>query len=213
MIECITSLDVAPLKASAGGVPESQFVFGDCSGRVYVLDGGLNFVRTASVNFAGATLPTNTTFAERASNQALAGNYAYCAEDHTPADGGGRLYVADYAVRTLRKTTANDKPIYAVYAIERGASGGHSWERFLSPTGVPTTSILEAKNEDSYDLLRPSFNRTLIYRDIDGINGRDLEILAETGVAYLDSASGLVRRFQPRRSTLSGRTGSDRPLT
>ncbi len=193
---CITSLDAAALKPSASGTAETRLVFADCSGRVYVLDQSLNYLRDSSIDFVGATLPPNTQWAERASNQTLAGNFAYCAEDHAPTpDGGGKVYVADYAAAALRKIVGG-KPTYPVYAIDFGSLGGNSWEKFLSPTGVPTTSILQATNEDSFDLLRPNFNRTLIYRDLDGVNGRDLEILAETGTAYFDNGSGTVRRFQ-----------------
>ncbi len=194
--DCILSLDVAPLKPSAGGQTASCFVFTDCGGRIYVLDQDLEFVRNSEVDFYGAALPPNQSWAERASNLTLAGNYAFSGEDHVPADGGGRLYVADYAAPALRKAGGTGTAVYPVYGLQRLATGGHSWERFLSPIGVPTTTILEAKNEASFDVLRRNFNRTLIYRDLDGLNGRDLEILAETGVAYHDAAEGDVRRFQ-----------------
>ncbi len=193
---CILSLDVAPLKPSAGGQPASCFVFTDCGGRVYVLDQDLEFLRFSNIDFFGATFPANQSWAERASNLTLAGNYAFSGEDHVPADGGGRLYVADYAAPALRKGGGTGTPIYPVYGLRRIPAVGHSWERFLSPIGVPTTTILEAKNEASFDVLRRNFNRTLIYQDLDGLNGRDLEILAETGVAYHDAAEGKVRRFQ-----------------
>ncbi len=116
-------------------------------------------------------------------------------DDHLTAGGvptgTGTVYFAEYAQPAWTVTTgATTEPHYRVGAVDIG-NGTNTWI-----TNVAGTNTLEAVNHKYWDVNYPNFNRTLIYRDLDGNGTPNLEIMNETGTAYYDTARGLIRRFQ-----------------
>ena len=176
--DSIISLDTAWLTNGAGQ-GSIYIIFSTSSGRIFVLDQNLTFMRNSTKEGTppGTSVPWP-------SNRTLGQTYA-C--DFSPMQGGlngtGNLYFAEYANPYFN--TAH----YRVGSVTFGAS---------SPPNTWTPFVTEAKNGDAWDILFPTFNRTLLYRDLDGDGTPEARVYSETGTAFFDSRMSppRVREFQ-----------------
>jgi len=166
----ITSI-VAPPGPSA-----NYIVVAVSTGRFYVLDSNLSFLRTSWRETGTITDPTFWP-----SNRSL----AQCMTTDLVQESHGvdaDLYFADYGT-AFRDVSGVKKYRFGRIHIPIGAG---------SPSFVPYLS--DIKNPAVSDLARGA-NRTLLYRDLDGDGHREAHVFAETGTAYKDLATNVVREF------------------
>jgi hypothetical protein len=178
--DAIISLDTALLSNGAGS-GSTYVVFSTSSGRIFVLDQNLNFMRD-SMREAFPSSPPGTPV-PWPSNRTLGQTYA-CDASSMPGggvNGTGILYFAEYANPYWNNVH------YRIGSVIFGTSS-NTWNPFVT----------EAKNGDAWDVLFPTFNRTLLYRDLDGDGTPEARVYAETGTAFLDGRMSppRVREFQ-----------------
>jgi hypothetical protein len=166
----ITSI-VAPPGSSA-----SYIVVAVSTGRIFVLNSNLQFLRHSVREWA--SLPDPTIWP---SNRSLAQCMTtdFVQESHG-ADAD--LYFADYGT-AFREVSGDSKYRLGRIHIPIGTA---------APSFVPYLS--DIKNPAVTDFARGA-NRTLLYRDLDGDGQREPHVFAETGTAYKDPASNVVREF------------------
>ncbi len=182
--ECITSIDYAPLQLF--GAPENGIVLSSSRGRIFVLNTALQFVRRSDQEYA--SLPTGASSTPWPCNRSITRVYACDLDQPQPGDGSGDLYFAQFDPPLY---TTGDPPVphYRLGKISIGSGGSNAWNPFVQ----------EAVNETTWDSKFPTFNRTLMYRDVDpNVLGKEFRIFAETGTAYLDTSvnPSIVREFQ-----------------
>lgn len=189
----------------------SKLVVSNNKGRLFLLDLNFNFLRLSTDD--GTNLPPNlpptATAAPWPSNRSVSAVYAFDESDEvvggTPT-GKGTVYFAEYAQPAwLIPQSAGTEPHYRVAAIEIDnripSNQVNTWIPNLVFNAPPTPDhALEAVNAFWWDQEVPSFSRSLIYRDIDQDGSHDLEIMNETGTAFVyDPGNGqpkVIRRFQ-----------------
>ena len=191
----ITSLEQAMLSNGSGGT-SSCLIFTTCKGRVFVLDAvSLAFLRDSTKEMV---TPVGGSPVPWPSNRTVAGTYACDLVNPSPATGGADFYFAEYAVPAWSTGAGIAGDHYRVGSVKIGSGTPlvNQWNPYV-PGG---TNVLEAVSGSPWDQAFPDFNRTLLYRDLDGVGGPELRIFAETGTAFLetrDAWSGSpVREFQ-----------------
>ena len=146
------------------------------NGRVFVLDSNLQFVRNSDREAAGLSNPTSWI-----SNRSL--GHCMTTDLAQTSDGmNADLYFADYS-NPFRVVSGTNKYRLGRLHLPIGSTPT-SWVPYVS-------DVINPAVEDQFR----GANRTLLYRDIDGDGQRETRVLAETGTAYKDPATGIVREF------------------
>ncbi len=202
-VECISSLDVAQLK-DGGGVPHASIVLASNHGRIFVLQlvtppGGseqIVFQRFSDKEYAvspppSGSLPSSAAPVPWPSNRTIARTAACDLDQPQPGNGTASLYFAQFGWSLYSESSVSK---YRLGRIVIDATGNNdAWDPFVQ----------EAKNDGtqdsaSWDRKFPTFNRNLLYRDLDNDGIKEARVFAETGTAYLDTEASpnIVREFQ-----------------